>query len=174
MADCVGCGYCCIKVPCGVALRLHGNGIEKCPSLSWNGTRYVCGLMIGPDSISKRYRDELHAGAGCCSSLNSWRRDVKPRREQDEPLRKKNPVSLEMQVFVRALSGNFISGDAIWLACNNFKREMVKRGWREEDAREYANQLLNVFRGNVTEFEEGFMPSVPEPIVEKGGKRDHR
>jgi hypothetical protein len=66
---CVGCGYCCIKVPC--AQSLHTWGKRDCPALVWNGKRYIC-EKAGQWS-------ELYIGEGCCASLNTWRLDVRNR-----------------------------------------------------------------------------------------------
>lgn len=69
---CLGCGYCCKKVPCGLAFREFGQ-ITKCPALRWDGKRYVCDL-------AKDHAEELAIGAGCCSSLNSDRRKLLDKR----------------------------------------------------------------------------------------------
>jgi len=69
-AECVGCGYCCLK-----ALCCHGEidkGEDYCNHLYWNGTKYRC-------SIAADQYVSLSIGEGCCSSLNSWRQDVKKR-----------------------------------------------------------------------------------------------
>lgn len=77
---CQGCGYCCLKVPCPLSVELY-KGKEPCPALWWNGTMYRCGL-------ARLYEEELAIGAGCSSSLNSYRQNV---REIDEskPLQRK-------------------------------------------------------------------------------------
>jgi len=69
---CLGCGYCCKKVPCGLAFREFGQ-ITKCPALRWDGHRYVCDL-------AKDHGEELAIGADCCSSLNSDRRKLLDKR----------------------------------------------------------------------------------------------
>lgn len=70
---CVGCGYCCLKAPCPVSIEVYGVA-ERCRALWWNGTMYRCGL-------ARLYEEELAIGAGCSSSLNSYRQNV---REIDE------------------------------------------------------------------------------------------
>lgn len=82
MKECVGCGYCCIKTMCAVGEWVHGSVEERCPYLVWNGARYDC-------KIAKDYAEHLHIGAGCCSSLNTWRQDVH-QREENEPWESKN------------------------------------------------------------------------------------
>lgn len=69
---CVGCGYCCMKTPCWVAFRVYGYSIKECPALLWDTARYICVLIRDHPDIAK----ELYAGEGCCSRLNSWRKDV--------------------------------------------------------------------------------------------------
>lgn len=81
---CVGCGYCCISAPCVAALKLHGSHLNHCPELHWNGARYVCRLMLREGKTGAFYRRELYAGEGCSSGLNTWRRDVRPRLEEDK------------------------------------------------------------------------------------------
>jgi len=68
---CVGCGYCCLKAPCAVSIEVYGQ-IDRCLALYWNGSMYRCGL-------AKLWTEELAIGAGCSSSLNDWRQDVKKR-----------------------------------------------------------------------------------------------
>jgi len=70
--DCVGCGYCCLTAPCLVAV-LRGVVLKhgvRCPYLYWGGTRYWCGL-------AGTMWWELDLEEGCCSSLNTWRKDVR-------------------------------------------------------------------------------------------------
>ena len=73
MADCVGCGYCCLKVMCTVGIDRHGKGENRCPYLIFEGDRYLCKL-VRDEVVSWR---EISAGFGCSSSLNNWRQDVK-------------------------------------------------------------------------------------------------
>ena len=35
-AECVGCGYCCMKAPCAASSRLYP-GVTHCPQLVWSG-----------------------------------------------------------------------------------------------------------------------------------------
>lgn len=148
MAECVGCGYCCITAPCFAAQRLHGGGLTTCPHLLWNRTRYVCSLMLGTGIIADRYREELACGAGCCSSLNSWRQDVQPRRGEDTPQGEVNPVPMELQLFARCLGMTFVSGDTAFLACRALSRELIFRGWSIERAEALAQRVFEHFQGN--------------------------
>jgi hypothetical protein len=76
MATCLGCGYCCFKAPCGWTPVWEPNG--GCPHLVWDGKRYLC-LQVVEGPRAEDFHDALHIGEGCCSSLNSWRRDVRYR-----------------------------------------------------------------------------------------------
>jgi len=64
---CIGCGFCCLQAQCGVSYAAYGKR-SRCPQLMWNGNRYVCGFAA-------QYFDSLFIGEGCCSNLNSWRRE---------------------------------------------------------------------------------------------------
>ena len=68
---CVGCGYCCLKSQCIISERKYGRQ-DICPALYWNGDQYRCNVWREIDGI----------GAGCCSSLNSWRKEVKNRSRE--------------------------------------------------------------------------------------------
>ena len=72
---CLGCGYCCKKAPCSLAMSKHG-AVAPCPSLRFHDGRYWCGEV--EDAKTEKERNfivgNLYIGAGCCSSLNSDRR----------------------------------------------------------------------------------------------------
>lgn len=70
MSDCVGCGYCCLSAPCWLASVEQ----QRCVHLWWNGQQYRCRL-----AGNLFHRKALSMGEGCCSSLNTWRKDVKER-----------------------------------------------------------------------------------------------
>jgi hypothetical protein len=76
-ADCVGSGYCCAKAPCVAAMREHPELLGgPCPELEWNGERHLCGLLMNAtEEKAKWLKEQLAIGAGCCSPLNSWRRE---------------------------------------------------------------------------------------------------
>lgn len=161
MADCVGCGYCCIKVVCFVAQRLHGSGLTECPYLEWNGKRYACTLVMGEGTITATYRKELSIGAGCCSSLNSWRRSVVPRRGKDLPTYKPVEIPKELQVFARALAGQFISSDAIHMTLISFTARLIsEEGWSEEQAVDCSNRLRAYLREQRHSYEDDMMGSL--------------
>lgn len=64
---CVGCGYCCKKVQCGLSIVSYGRK-SVCPALYECNGRYWC--LMADD-----YPEVLAIGAGCCSPLNSARRE---------------------------------------------------------------------------------------------------
>lgn len=80
---CIGCGYCCTKSPCGIFMMynelLHVTSTTRwrgCPLLQWDGARHWCGLMLSKEGEErKKLMDLEHVGKGCCSSLNSWRKE---------------------------------------------------------------------------------------------------
>jgi hypothetical protein len=80
--ECIGCGYCCIQHPCACGTAAYPEEIARgdmCPSLRWNGERYICELMKRPGSEGDFYKWQLHAGLGCRNFLNPWRKDVRER-----------------------------------------------------------------------------------------------
>lgn len=145
---CVGCGYCCMKAPCSVAVRIHGNGITECPELVWKDDKYRCRLAMLPGALGERYREEIGAGAGCCCSLNDWRKDVKKRdRSEANPPPVKQlseiPIPSEMQSFLACLGKAWISRDAMWLVCNAWKKELMSDGLSQSEADAMSKLALN-------------------------------
>jgi len=71
---CVGCGYCCLKCRCPLAVAKYGSSKDRCPALRWDDFlgRYVC------RDYNVQLWEEMF-GWGCTSSLNTWRQDVKDR-----------------------------------------------------------------------------------------------
>lgn len=67
---CVGCGYCCRKVQCLASAQIHGFR-RRCPELYFENDIWRCRLAEDP-----QMRIRLHIGAGCCSTLNSDRRNI--------------------------------------------------------------------------------------------------
>ena len=86
--SCVGCGYCCSQAPCFYALVEYGGTIDghrnphPCPGLYWDGERYRCANVDDP-----MLHFEVAIGAGCCSSMNTWRGvKIERRPEIENPL----------------------------------------------------------------------------------------
>lgn len=82
--QCVGCGYCCKKVPCSSSVRAFGSVSTKqwethgCPALVWKKGRYWCKLVLDAKDAdtAEEIKSDLAIGGGCCSSLfNQVRRD---------------------------------------------------------------------------------------------------
>ena len=69
--SCRGCGYCCHEATCSLGVNLFGS-THPCPALFWNGEMYRCRL-------AGNFKDALYIESGCCSPLNSWRKEVKER-----------------------------------------------------------------------------------------------
>lgn len=72
--SCIGSGYCCWKAPCHLAQKEHGPIPGPCPELRWNGERHLCGAVLAAKE-KECLMKELFIGEGCCSPLNSWRRE---------------------------------------------------------------------------------------------------
>jgi len=145
--ECVGCGYCCIKAPCTASARLYPGAIS-CPQLIWDEdkSRYFCGLMMLPGDLGKFYRRELYAGTGCCSSLNSWRKDVK-KREFPKPSFG-NPLTPEFQIFLRCYASGFVGSDEVQLLLIQFISELKKRSYSEGAIHHLVVNIENIISQN--------------------------
>lgn len=157
MAKCIGCGYCCITDPCGASKRLYGN-IKECPQLLWNENknRYACGLMLIQGPIGDGYKKELSEGAGCCSSLNTWRKDVR-QRTAESASGNFNPLPKLLQMFVRCVAAEFISGDTIVLIMSNLKSMLKDDGYSEEEINAIKYNIMKIFQENRDRFTKDFV-----------------
>ncbi len=154
--DCIGCGFCCLQTKCWVGHRVH-RGDGPCPSLEWDGERHNCKLMQIPGKLGEGYRNELHAGAGCCSGLNSWRNE--PLRDRI-PVPKQsysNPIPSIMQKFLQALGSEMISSDKMYFVCSKFKENLIKDGVPEDDAKAITSKAVAYILENRSKFNTEFM-----------------
>ncbi len=157
--QCNGCGYCCMSTPCDVSRRLYKSA-DICPQLQWdeNKARYFCGLMLLPGNIGIEYRKELHAGAGCCSNLNDWRKDIKERSRG--ALSYKHPtIPIMFQAFLKAYGSDpFISGDTIELLMPTFKTELKHLNYSDDEVNHITGNVLHYIDSNKSSLLKGFMP----------------
>jgi hypothetical protein len=65
---CIGCSFCCRSAPCIYGECEPGG---DCKQLVWDGQRWRCQLVL----MSGRYAVALYVGEGCCSALNTFRRE---------------------------------------------------------------------------------------------------
>ena len=74
---CIGSGFCCKQAMCIVGVKVHGLISGPCPSLVFDGERHWCGeVQKAQESKKQEMIDGLSIGAGCCSPLNSDRREM--------------------------------------------------------------------------------------------------
>ncbi len=154
--DCIGCGYCCIKTKCEAGHRLYAE-TTPCPALIWNGERHVCDLMNLPGTLGDKFKKELHAGAGCCSNLNSWRREPLINRIPPKTKVPDNPIPPIMQKFIRALASEMISSDKIALVLGTFARMLKKDGMPTEQIKVVLQNCVRYFNENRSKFMTDFM-----------------
>ena len=153
---CVGCGYCCMKTPCDASRRLY-SGATICPQLLWIDNRYECGLMKIPGMIGEGYRKELYAGEGCCSGLNTWRKDVKPRMVFDARSGTPN-IDPEFQVFLKCWASEFVSSDIIELILAKMKRSLIEeKSYGEKEASVTVHIIMHHIQSNRHSFMKDFM-----------------
>lgn len=161
--ECVGCGFCCSTALCDAAVRLYGRVALPCPALKWDGTKNRCELMALPGNLGEWYRKNLYAGEGCCSNLNSWRREPLKDRTKPEPVvSTKVVVPSMMQYLLTALSRQFISGDTWYLGLVNFSDMLVKNGYTEDEAKQVVSKCVHLIRNQRSNFIDSFTGSVPE------------
>ena len=155
-AECVGCGYCCMKTPCDAARRLYA-GAKICPQLLWLDGRYECGLMKIAGLVGEGYRKELSAGAGYCSSLNSWRMDVKPRMVYDARSGTPN-IDPEFQVFLKCWASEFVSSDKIQLVLAKMQQALIEqKNYGEDEAALTIHIIMHHIESNRHSFMKEFM-----------------
>jgi len=155
--ECVGCGYCCSETQCDASRRLYRSA-DHCPQLLWmeEEGRYKCGLMLIAGPVGLGYRAELYAGAGCCSGLNSWRKDVKKRDRLDKNSYW-NPLDPVFQIFLKCLSGNFISSDAMKLTMIHMAEDLRTRKYTDREITHIQSMVVKSFRQNQSSFSKGFI-----------------
>jgi len=146
-----------MKTPCDASRRLYA-GATLCPQLFWTDERYECGLMKIGGLVGEGYRKELYAGAGCCSSLNSWRKNVKPRMTFNARSNM-HTLDAEFQVFLKCWASEFISGDVITLTLAKMKTALIElNNYGEEEANVTITTILHNINSNRHSFMKGFMP----------------
>jgi len=151
---CVGCGFCCLKSPCGASLRVYGT-TTRCPALEWQETRYACKLMQLPGGIGERYREELYAGAGCCAGLNDWRLDV---RQRDAALSvEASGIPPMMQTFLAALGQEWIGPDVLQLAVYHWMSLLEKDGMSKEQSGKLGKLAIHYMFEQRCQFVKDFM-----------------
>ena len=155
---CVGCGFCCLTAPCEASRRLNYSS-TKCPFLLWveEDKRHKCQLMMFDGSLGEAYRKELHAGAGCSSTLfNDWRIDIKKRDSLDIDDRWK-PLDSILQVFIKSLSQNFVSSDIIALTISMMEPELKRRNYTHREIKHINSEIVHMFTQNRRTFDEQFI-----------------
>ena len=144
---CVGCGYCCMKVKCSAGSRLYHTE-NPCPALIWSESdkRYICNLMTLPGKIGEGYKEELAEGAGCCSGLNSWRKDVKKRDPE------KNFLTINIdplfQTFLKTIGKGMISDTKIKLILCSFENELKIKGTPIDEVKEISKEIVHHIENN--------------------------
>jgi len=145
--ECVGCGYCCRKAPCALSVSIYGK-VDVCPALIWDETnrRYWCKACKVAGELGARYRAELYIGEGCCCGLNSDRKNI------PSPAKPVKNYSKEVQVLLKHLGGEWISGDALWLVIHGTAAELKDPGFEVQALhwlKEQRSGMVNSFMGGI-------------------------
>lgn len=78
-SPCIGCGYCCMKVPCPVSYLMGWDRYpDPCGGLVWDEAgRYWCRAVLEePERTVVRLKEQMAIGAGCSSSLFNEQREA--------------------------------------------------------------------------------------------------
>lgn len=157
--NCTGCGFCCMKAPCGIAARIYG-AVTECPALRWNGSRYVCQLVSLPSPMGGGYAKELSIGEGCCCGLNSWRQEApRPRKREAEECVEIDPV---FQIFLHCLGREMIGGDVLFLVLRGMTRELINRGYSPEKVKTICKRATHYLRAERAKAVDNFMGGLHE------------
>jgi hypothetical protein len=159
--ECVGCGFCCMQAKCSAGQRIYPSA-NPCPALVWSesDTRYICDLMTLPGKVGEGYREELYAGAGCCSNLNDWRREVKKREpKKDCLLIKIDPI---FQMFLKSMGREMLSGDTVYLILDGLKDELKRKGSSEQEIKEIIKEIVYHIKNNRNTMFDEFMGGFKE------------
>ena len=147
MSDCVGCGFCCTKAKCAAAQRLYP-AADRCPALKWDDgqSRYVCDLMMIPVGVGAEYRKELYANTGCSSAMfNEWRQNVRNRDDYKDP-NKGIRLSSDLRTFLHCLGREMVSGDVLYMTCNNWYKKLLNEGNTEREAKIKADLAMHYMK----------------------------
>lgn len=158
--ECIGCGYCCAKTQCVAGIDKFGTSHQPCLGLVWDeeAGRHWCRLGLGSDQSAFFYRQALYMGAGCSSAMfNEWRTDLKDRTKVlfDRPFQ--SPIPAIMQIFLRSLGRQFITGDCIELMLSDFNTSLLKQDYEEETIRIYIKWIKKYITENRSSFSTEFM-----------------
>lgn len=144
---CIGCGYCCMEAPCSAAVRLYGNSYP-CPALTWSELeqRHYCNLCQLPRAVGEAFREELCINAGCCSNLNSWRREPLQNRtliKKVTSLSIQSDIDKYFQIFLSCCGTPFLlTEDTLFLLLNHFKYKLNQQGMPSDKIQNLMDQII--------------------------------
>jgi len=118
--------YCCRKVPCVAAVRIHGP-VERCPELNYHDGRWWCGLIErAKGALRDRYVEDMAIGAGCCSSLFNQDRETIPTPDECGWDEKPDPINWKraFQQLCSGLGHTRMDGDKIDLLARWLEQQM--------------------------------------------------
>jgi len=147
-----------MQTPCEASRRLYKTA-DICPQLLWDDERkrYFCGLMQLPGNIGFEYKKELYAGAGCCSNLNDWRKDVKNRSRgalsYDYPA-----IPAMFQAFLKAYGSEpFLGEDSISLLLGSYQAELKKLNYSDKETEHILKSVVHYITSNKSSMFKGFV-----------------
>jgi hypothetical protein len=119
--------------------------------------------MSLPGAIGEDFKRELDAGAGCCSSLNTWRKE--PLQDRRSSVKKDPNVTVLdpiFQVFLHCLGREWISGDALSLTVLALIGELIARGKSKSEAKAIGQSVIHYLKGERDSQVTSFIGPLPE------------
>jgi hypothetical protein len=91
---------------------------------------------------------------GCCSSLNSWRKEIKNRLEPD--VLPSVVIDKHLQIFLNCLGRQFMGMDGVYLAIMQFGHVLLDEGVSEEEVKKISSMMIHYVKGNRSSQMNGF------------------
>lgn len=154
MKQCIGCGFCCKKAPCEIAIQ---NGLfesgKGCKKLIWDeeNWRYWCGVIKDNRLMYDAYAEGLAIGAGCCCGLNSDRLNI------PAPDAEVRELTVDwrraFQILSASVGREWVGGDVISFIAGNVMREAGEFVGREfvRHVKDQRRSNINSFMGDIQE-----------------------
>ena len=165
IAQCIGCGYCCRKAPCAMAVRIYGRSLTgPCPELVYHDDRWWCRAIEnarGP--LRDHYEQDVAIGGGCSSSMFNQDREhiptpfeIEKRAELSGQVEGPLDYKRAFEIVCKQISGQFmLSGDGLWLVMHELETKMGKRA---------RNAFVRAVRENRDKHTNEMMGEMPEVL----------
>ena len=149
---CIGCGYCCLKAKCIAGARLYGVSDNTCEALVFDekDQRHKCKLVMFGNSLSDHYKNELHIGEGCCSSMNTWRKEpIQNRIPKIYVTPQQTPLHPTLKILLECIGSDFTStSERKVLMLMKFKHQLLHTGMDDLVVDDIIGQSVEILAKN--------------------------